>query len=253
MPTPTHRSAHQDSITLAHGWLQVVSARDHSPRDDVDRAKPGLELVLLDMDGTLVDCSSWELVHESFGVTNQTNWERYQRGELDDPEFMRSDIALWHVGGERKHVNDIERALARAPLMPGAKELVQGLHERGIATCILSGGIDILARRVCEELDIDMFVANGLKLTQSGHVQGDGIVFVEIRDKAKVAREILRKLGVPKARAASVGNSAYDVPMFKETAFGVAINPSDSWVRRNARYVIEGKDLRSVLAALVGS
>lgn len=252
MPTPTHRSAREDAAALADGWLQVVSTRHLDPRDDVDRSKPGLELVLLDMDGTLIEGSSWEMVHEAFGVSNQANWERYQRGELDDVEFMRSDIALWHVGGAKKHVEEIERVLRKAAIMPGARDLVDALRERNVATCVLSGGIDLLARRVCEELGIDMFVANGLKLEESGHLAGDGLVFVEIRDKGKTAREILKKLGVPKARAAAVGNSAYDVPMFRECAFGVAVNPSDHWVRRNARRVVEGKDLRVVRDVLLG-
>jgi phosphoserine phosphatase len=218
----------------------------------VDRAKPGLELVLLDMDGTLVEGSSWEMVHEAFGTTNQANWERYQRGELDDAGFMRSDIALWHVGdGERKHVREIEEVLARAKLMPGAHELAQGLRERGIATCVLSGGIDILARRVCEELGLDMYVANGLRLLGTGHVSHEGLVFVEIRDKSRVTRDLLARLRVPRERAAAVGNSMYDVGMFRECAYGIAVNPSDFAVRHHARHVVEGKDLREVLGHLV--
>lgn len=266
VPTPTHRSAREDPVSLADGWLQVVSTRHASPRDDVDRTKPGLELVLLDMDGTLIDASSWEMIHEAFGVSNQHNWEAYQRGELDDVEFMRSDIALWHVAArarrgadasadasssEKVHVEELERILYRAKLMPGAKELADGLRARGIATCIVSGGIDILARHVCLELGLDMYVANGLRLAESGHLQGEGIVYLEIRDKARTTREILRKLGVPRERTAAVGNSAYDAPMFREAGFGVAVNPSDHVVRRAARHVVEGKDLRLVLRHLV--
>jgi HAD superfamily PSPase-like hydrolase len=216
----------------------------------VDRRKAGLELVLLDMDGTLVDASSWELVHEAFGTSNRANWERYQRGELDDVEFMRSDIALWHVGGDRKHVRDVEAALERAPLMPGARELAAGLRSRGIATCVLSGGIDLLARRVCDELGLDMFVANGLRLLESGHLSGEGLVYVEIRDKARVTRDVLARLRVARERTAAVGNSMYDVGMFRECGFGIAVNPSDPVVRRHARHVVEGKDLRGVLRLL---
>lgn len=239
-------------MSLAEGWLQVVSTHHQDPRDDVDRSKPGLELVLLDMDGTLVDCSSWEMIHEAFGVRNTPNWEKYQQGLLDDVEFMRSDIALWHVGREKVHVEELERILEAAPLMPGARDLVDGLRARGIATAILSGGLDLLARRVCDDLGIDMYVANGVRLHESGHLNGDGIPYVEIRDKARTTREILKKLGVPRDRAAAVGNSAYDAPMFREVGFGVAVNPFDDEVRRAARHVVEGKDLRDVLHFLVG-
>src|SRR5687767_7173210 len=108
MPTPTHRSAREDPVALADGWLQVVSTHHQDPRDDVDRSKPGLELVLLDMDGTLVHGSTWEVLHEHYGVSNETNWLRYQRGELDDHEFIRSDVALWKVHERPIHVDEIE-------------------------------------------------------------------------------------------------------------------------------------------------
>ncbi len=250
MPTPTHRSA-REPIPLADGWLQVVSTRHASAWEDVDRRREGMELVLFDMDGTLVHGSAWEMLHEAFGVSNESNWQAYQRGLLDDHAFIRSDVALWK--GREVHVSEIERVLDRAPLMEGAREVVDSLRRAGVATCILSGGLDILARRVCVDLGIDMYVANGLRLKETGHVHGDGIVWVEINDKGKMAREILRKLGVPRERTASVGNSAYDVPMFRETGFGVAFNPSDDVVRRRARHVVEGTDMRPVLRHLLGS
>lgn len=248
MPTSTHRSARADPVSLADGWLQVVSTHHADPREDVDREKEGLELVLLDMDGTLVHGSTWEVLHDHYGVSNETNWVRYQRGELDDHEFIRSDIALWRLHERPIHVDEIERILhERTRVMDGARDLVDALRSRGVATCIVSGGLDLLARHVCLDLGIDMFVANGLRLVESGHLSGEGVVFVEIKDKGRTTREILKKLGVPRERAAAVGNSAYDVPMFREVGFGVAFNPSDHWVRRNARHVVEGTDLRDVL------
>lgn len=238
-------------MALADGWLQVVSTRHRDPRQDVDRSKPGLELVFLDMDGTLVHGSTWEVLHEHYGVSNETNWLRYQRGELDDHEFIRSDIALWKIDERPIHVDEIDHILHKhTRIMDGAKELVASLHARGIATCIVSGGLDLLARRVCLELGIDMYVANGLRLTQAGHVSGEGLVFIEIKDKGRITRQLREKLAVPQERTAAVGNSAYDVPMFREAGYGIAFNPSDHWVRRHARHVVEGTDLGEVVPLL---
>lgn len=250
--TPTHRSATEDVASIADGWLEIVSTHGRHPRDDVERHARGLDVVLFDMDGTLVVESSWEMLHEAHGVSNEANWRRYQRGELDDVEFMRSDIALWHVGGRDVHVDDLDRVLARATVFDGAREVIAGLKERGIATCIVSGGVDLLAHRVSDALGIDMYVANGIRLRESGHLHGDGIGFVEIRDKGRMARDVLRALDVPAERAAAVGNSAFDVPMFRACSFGVAFNPSDKWVEKAARAVVPAPDMRPVLDALLG-
>lgn len=240
-------------MSLADGWLGVVSTHRHDPREDVpheDRARRPLDLVLFDMDGTLIQESSWEMVHAAFGVSNEDNWLAYQRGELDDHAFMRSDIALWTTDRDI-HVSEVEEVLAKATLFEGVRETVLALREAGVATCVLSGGIDILARKICEDIGIDMFVANGLRLRESGHLHGEGLPFVQINDKSRMTREILAKLGVDASRAAAIGNSAYDVPMFQACAYGIAFNPSDEHVRRHARHIVEAPDMRPAVRLLL--
>ncbi len=256
MPTPTHRSMRaENAVTeLMDGWLQVVSRHHHPPREDVDRdgADHALDLVAFDMDGTLVTGpSSWEMVHRALGVDNARNWERYQSGEIDDREFMRSDIELWCRRAEGVHLRDVERILREAELMPRARELVAELKKRRVATCILSGGLDVLAHRVCVETGIDMYVANGLALDAEGYLRGEGLCYVKINDKAAVTRALLAAMGVRPERAAAVGNSEWDAGMFREVGFGVAIAPVDRGVREAADAVVEGTDMMEVLPHLL--
>ncbi len=251
MPTPTHRSRHLDATRLADGWLQIVSTSKKSPASARGGGgRRGLDAVLFDMDGTLIDgLSSWEMVHAHFGVSNTANWQRYVRGELTDDAFIRSDIELWRYGGREIHVDEVDHALHKdIQYMPGAREVVAELHTRGIATAIVSGGLDVLARTVAMELGIEMYVANGLRLDPEGFLRGDGLTFVKLNDKARTTRDLLGVLGVEPVRVAAVGNSAYDVGMFDEVGFSVAVNPFDDEVRNGADRVVEGKDLRDVLA-----
>ncbi|MHB8605046.1 MAG: HAD-IB family phosphatase [Thermoplasmatota archaeon] len=239
-------------VTLEDGWLQVLTPRGEDPRRDVHRHARGLDLVIFDMDGTLVDkMSSWEMIHAAFGVSNFKNWQRYQRGEIDDHQFMASDIEMWCIDDRKVHVAEIEKILATAEIMPGARELVDALRAQGVATCILSGGLDLLARRVAIELGIDMYVANGLALTATGHLAGHGICYVKINDKGHPTRELLNVLGVAPARAAAVGNSEWDAAMFRECGFSVAVNPFDDKVRAAASVVLESKDLALAIPHLV--
>lgn len=235
-----------DVLPLDPPWLTVVDARHRAIRSEIDPSHRGpFDIVLFDMDGTVVDeKSSWEWLHEHFGVSNEANWARYERGEISDEEFMSSDIALWCVDGRRVHMDEVREILRKAPIMPGTKELVADLKRAGVATCIMSGGLDVLARRVCEETGIDMYVANGLVSEPDGWLLGRGICVVEIRDKGRPTRDLLAALGIPKARAASVGNSIWDARMFRETGFSIAFNPFPDGVEQAADVVIKEKDMR---------
>lgn len=204
------------------------------------------------MDGTLVDgMSSWEFVHEHFEVSNLTNWEAYSRGELDDAGFIRSDIALWGLDKRPIHLDDVRKVLERAPIMKNAEKVVRGLRERGVSTGIVSGGLDLLSARVAEALGMDFHIANALQVDEAGYLTGEGVVNVEIRDKGTPTRRFVAAAGVAKARVAAVGNSEWDVTMFRETGFGVAINPFDEGVRKGAHVVVEGTDMLPVLDLLL--
>jgi phosphoserine phosphatase len=45
----------------------------------------------------------------------------------------------------------------------------------------------------------------------------------------------------------AVGNSRYDVSMFRRAGFGIAFQPSDDFVRTSAQVVVQQKDLSMIL------
>lgn len=210
-----------------------------------------LRLVALDMDGTLVDvASSWAAVHAHYGLTNSEGLRRFLADEIDDEEFIRSDIALWKTRAPDISVQQIDRILARVPLMPGADRLAAGLRRRGVTTAIVSGGIDLLAHRVARELSFDLALANGFVAGPDGRLTGEGVVRVPIHGKEQVLAALQAQLGVEPSETASVGNSAIDVGLFRRSRVGVAFLPEDEAVRAGAHRVIADRDLSLVLGAL---
>jgi phosphoserine phosphatase len=210
-----------------------------------------LRLVALDMDGTLVDVSSsFAAVHEHFGEGNPDGLRRFLANEIDDEEFIRTDIAIWRRHEPNLTVDELERILNRVPLMPGARALLDGLHVRGVRTAIVSGGIDLLARRVARELGIDVALANGFRVTAQGRLTGEGIIRVPIHHKERVLAQLQEQLGIEPAETASVGNSEIDVGLFRRSRLGVAFLPEDDAVRRAAHAIVAERDLAKVLDAL---
>ena len=203
------------------------------------------------MDGTLVDCeSSWASVHAFFGERNDEGLRRFNTNQIDDVEFMRSDIRIWWKHRPDLTVDEIEEILDDVPLMPGAETLVHGLHARGVRTAIISGGIDLLAKRIAGELGIDIALANGFHVDGDGRLTGDGIVRVPIHEKERVLASLQAQLGVEPDDTASVGNSEIDVGMFRRSRVGVAFRPEDEAVRKGATAIVEEFDLARVLDVL---
>ncbi len=208
-------------------------------------------LVALDMDGTLVDvASSWAAVHAHYGDHNADGLRRFLANEIDDEEFIRTDVRIWRKHSPEISAEEIERILDRVPLMPGARTLVDGLRRRGARTAIVSGGIDLLAHRVGRELGIDVVLANGFRVTADGRLTGEGIVRVPIHEKEATLAALQRQLRVTPAETASVGNSEIDVGLFRRSRVGIAFLPEDEEVRRAATSVVTERDLGSVLPLL---
>jgi HAD superfamily PSPase-like hydrolase len=210
------------------------------------------KLVAFDMDGTLVDAaSSWGAVHDHFGDHNDEGLRLFNEGKIGDEEFLRRDIAVWWKHRPHIGIDDLETILATVPLMPGAVELLAGLHRAHIRTAIVSGGIDVLAKRVGRELGIDIVLANGFRVDKDGRLTGEGIIRVPIRGKEAVLAKLQADLGVAPSETGSVGNSEIDVGMFRRSAVGVAFLPEDEIVRRGATDVVEEKDLARLLPILL--
>jgi len=210
-----------------------------------------LKLVALDMDGTLVDvASSWRVVHDHFGDHNDEGLRMFLANKIDDHEFIRMDVRVWWKHEPVLSIDHLERILADVPLMPGAHELIDGLHQRGARTAIVSGGLDVLAKRIAGELGIEIALANGVRLDSEGLLTGEGIVRVPIHGKERVLSALQEQLGVTPEETASVGNSEIDVGLFRRSRMGVAFLPEDDAVRAAATAVVTERNLGRVLEAL---
>lgn len=196
------------------------------------------------MDGVLVDVnSSWQFVHKAFNVNNQDNLRRYLNGEINYVEFMKRDITLW---GDI-HVDTIKSVLDRVQLMKGAKSTVAMLGKTGYKTAIISGGISILAERIQKELGIDYTFANKIIVNANGMLTGEGEEVVNLLDKTAVLRRLASKEQTTPSCCAVVGDSIFDIQLFKEAGFSIAFNTDDKRVNEAANVVIKGRDLKEIL------
>jgi phosphoserine phosphatase len=220
---------------------------------DLTLTRGRFDLVAFDMDGVLVDYRScWTWIHDHFSVDNEEALDLFIRGEIDDLEFMRRDIALWKERNPGLCRRDLDHILEPLPITKGIDETVRALKANGIRAVIISGGIDIVAERIAHHYGFDDFLANGVECDREGLVTGEGVLRVELKNKRAAMEALLRKYEVPRERAASVGDSFIDISMFEASGMSIAYNPSDDMVRRHATHVVEGQELTAILPLVLG-
>ena len=165
-------------------------------------------------------------------------------------EFMRIDIEMWKTIKPDVNLVDIREILKGAKINKGSVETIKALREKGVKTCIISGGIDLIADEVGKACGVDRVMANGIEADENGKLTGEGILRVHLRDKARTIRQMCKEFNVAPERCAAVGNSWVDIPMFDVVAFSIAFNPIDGETITAANVTVESDDLRDILPHL---
>ncbi len=200
------------------------------------------------MDGVLFDyVSSWKWVHDVMGVDNSRNLQLFKDGAIDEAEFIRRDVALWKTVKADMSISDVNDALRNMPIIDGLQETIATLRYNGIASVIVSGGIDIAARRIALGHDFDDYAANTLITDDDGLLVGEGILNVDLSDKGIKMREFMERFQVTKEETVAIGNSFVDVKMFENAGFSIAFNPIDDQVIAASDAVVESSNIADVL------
>ncbi len=206
------------------------------------------DLVCFDMDGTLTKLrSSWCWVHQHYGVNNEPAYQAFVDGEIDEPEFIRRDIALWMGKDPDVTLRDIAVTFRDMPLIDGIQETIACLKNYGIRSVIVSGGIDLAAGMLKAEFGFDDFVADELCAYEDGRLTGEGKMNVDLRDKGVNVRKFIEKYGTTSERTVSIGNSFTDIGMFKQSGLSIAFNPTDKYTSEAADITVASENIADVL------
>ncbi|MHA1741494.1 MAG: HAD family hydrolase [Candidatus Thorarchaeota archaeon] len=208
-----------------------------------------VRLVVFDADGTLTQHSSiWWRLHEVFGTTREGKlyYDRFFAGEITYDEWADLDAALW----KGRPLSIVEQVVRETELVPGAKETVSELHNAGIRTAILSGGLDILANDISRRLGIDYVLTNRL-IHRDGVLTGEVESLVGWGDKHRAVRTIAKHFGVSLRDTAFVGDGRNDVSAMAVVGLAIAFMPETEEVARAADVVVRENDLRAILPHVI--
>ena len=193
--------------------------------DSSDATLP--ECVVFDCDGVLVDAiSSWRTLHDHFGTDNEKNLQLFIDGELSDVEFMRSDIQLWKRKQDPIFKDDLFRAYSGVKLMPGARELVSELKQRGVFVAIVSAGVDIFVSTIASMLKVDDWIANGFVFNEDDTLSDEGVCRLHATGKGEIIERLLEMNNLQPEGCVSLGDSEMDLSMHIEGGHFIGFNPT---------------------------
>ena len=206
-------------------------------------------LIVFDVDGVLVDIdSSWSTILRYFGIKCTPNMLPYLLGKIGYQEFMRLDIRLWKSDNTPVSIDLIKKVLGGVKLHPKAKLIVNKLKKLGHEIALLSSGIDILVKRVAKELNIDHYLANELVVRDNKVI--DGLSRVPLLDKHLILKLWAKQLGYSLSSTVYVGDSIFDIPVFRIVRLSIAIVDSEATahrMRKYVTYVVERDRLEEIL------
>jgi len=202
------------------------------------------KLAVFDFDSTLMDGETLEILARELGLDKEVKevTDKAMRGELDFFESLQYRVSLLKGLSEAK-VNEICKML---PPMPGAREVIKGLKERGYKVVCFSGGFRNGTTPFAEKFGLDADFSNLLHAKDgvlTGKVGGE-MMFGTSKGEMLVRLQSL--MGITPADTLVVGDGANDLSMFKYADTRVAFCAKPV-LKEEATIIIDIKDLTELL------
>jgi len=202
------------------------------------------KLCVFDFDSTLMDGETIDFLAAPLGLEEKISaiTDKAMNGELDFFESLTTRVALL----EGLPVTKVEQICQNLPFMPGAKETIKALKQKGYTVVVFSGGFRNATAHAKDILGLDADFANVLHFKErklSGLVGGDMMFDFS---KGDMIVRLQSLLGISQADTMVVGDGANDRSMFAHADTRVAFFAKEI-LKKEANIIIDTKDLTQIL------
>lgn len=202
-----------------------------------------IKLVVFDLDNVLIDTETIDEIAKIKGIEEEISDITLQamQGKIPFETSIRQRVKKL----EGISTSDIDEAMDKISLNPGAVETATELKKQGYKIAIITGSFDVIALKVKELINADYAFYNTLEVNDgklTGEVSGPLIT----QNKVDVLRQLVDEIGITLDECATIGDGANDLEMIKNAKIGIAYNAKPI-LKENADVQINEKDLRKVL------
>ncbi len=211
-------------------------------------------LALLDMDGTLLESRSIDVLCRRFGL--ETRLREIDRRSMLLDDFETSEAIARLFAGMSS--SDLEEAFDSMKVVSGAKQFIGSLRRSRFLIAIVTDSYTFLALRLAKKLAADTVVGNELEVVD-GVITGRIIMPLGWEKQENCRRKAVCKLhamyelaqsnGIEIHNTLAVGDSKSDLCMIERAGIGVAFRPKDPEIAEIADLVVH-KDFYELIKKL---
>ena len=214
--------------------------------DEEGRSK-AKKLIAFDMDGTILEAEAIDEIAKRAGVQERVAelTRRAMNGEVDFEHALRERVRLL----KGLPIKVIEEVAEKLPISKGAEEVVKTLKSMGFITVLITGGFDVVAKKVAERLGFDYWFANRLGV-EDGKLNGEVEVLVSGGgSKLELLKRVAEAHGIDLEECVAVGDGANDLLVLEKVGLGIGFKPKPV-VEERVRAVVNISDMRTILALI---
>lgn len=204
-------------------------------------------LVAFDMDGTILDVEAIDEIAKYAGVQDKVSelTRKAMNGEINFEEALRERVRLLRG----LPVKVIEEVVEGLPTVKGAKEVIRTLKSMNLITVLVTGGFDVVAKKLAERLGFDYWFANKLGV-ENDKLNGEVEVVVSGGEsKLRILRDLAKAHGISLKECIAVGDGANDLEVLENVGLGIGFKPKPI-VGRKVKAVINISDMNAILALI---
>lgn len=185
-------------------------------KNDKNRKK---KLLISDMDATMVAEETLDELAGEFGLKDKVSFitEKAMKGEMDFQQALEERVGLF----KGKSYSSLQKVADKINYNKGAKELISTMNKFGATTILVSGGFDLFARKVAQELEFKKFFSNNFEKVEN--ILTGKIIppIIDKNMKAKILAAEAKENGLFQDETMAVGDGANDIAMLLKASAGV--------------------------------
>ncbi|MBI2662378.1 HAD-IB family phosphatase [Candidatus Woesearchaeota archaeon] len=189
-----------------------------------------IDLILLDMDGTIIqpDCtrlqSSWDMLGHATGRGEE--WDALCNYYLPKPELHHEWSTKQFAFFKGLNVQELLDKILPLPYTPGFSEFCQYVTAQSIPIGIISSGLDLIAKKIIEEMSLNFFITNHIHREQDLFT-GTGALLFHLHEKGQRINELLTRRNYNRNNVMFIGDHTNDISAWERVGFPLGINLKD--------------------------